>query len=465
MLRLADTLGRFDPDAVALIHADVRWTWGELNRRSQAWASQLVKRGVAADDLVAFALPNGPEFIALAFGIYRAGATPAPLSPKLPARELTAILDLMKPAAVVRTGDGPEAASLPETRLPASVSASWKACTSGGSTGRPKVIIDGRSAAFPPDMDFIRIPVAGRVLVPGPLYHNATFSAAIFALWKGCTLTTMPRFDAAEAARVIASERIDWAMMVPTMMQRMLRIDLDKYDLSSWNTVVHTAAPMPPAVKRQWIDRFGPDHIWEAYGATEGIVRTLIGGSEWLARPGSVGRPTGGSQIRIVGENGASLPPGAVGEIFAIPAGGPGTSYRYIGAERRATADGWESVGDFGSVDQDGFLYLADRRADLIISGRVNIWPAEVEAALAEHPGVLSCAVVGVPDEDLGQHVHAVVETADPQLDLSALRLFLTDRLAPEKAPRSLAFADGPVRDDAGKVRKSQWIEDYRRPE
>jgi bile acid-coenzyme A ligase len=146
------------------------------------------------------------------------------------------------------------------------------------------------------------------------------------------------------------------------------------------------------------------------------------------------------------------------GEIFAMPPGGPGSSYRYIGAERRATPDGWESVGDVGHVDADGYLYLADRRADLIISGGVNIWPAEVEAALLLHPAIHSCAVVGLADEDLGQRVHAIVESDDPALDIDSLRLFLADRLSREKYPRSLNIQPTPVRDDAGKVRKSASI-------
>jgi bile acid-coenzyme A ligase len=177
-----------------------------------------------------------------------------------------------------------------------------------------------------------------------------------------------------------------------------------------------------------------------------------------LERPGSVGRPTGGAGIRIQSPDGAELPSGEEGEIFAMPPGGPGSSYRYIGAERRATVDGWESVGDIGHLDADGYLYLADRRADLIITGGVNVWPAEVEAALLAHPAVRSCAVVGAPDDDLGQRVHAIIESDESALGLDDLRAFLTTRLSREKHPRSLALQEGPVRDDAGKVRKTSCI-------
>jgi len=456
MLALAETPSRFPAWDIALIHREERWTWGDLERRSAAWAARLIGAGVKPNDLVAFAFPNGPDVFALAFGIYRAGATPAPLSPKLPASERAAILALMRPAAFLSEAEC--GATLADAvPAPAPIAASWKACTSGGSTGRPKVIVDGRPAGFAEGTQFIGIPERGKVFVPGPLYHNAPYSAAIFALWRGSTIVTMERFDAEAALEILARERIEWAMMVPTMMHRLFRLPVAtrrRFDFSSWRMVVHTAAPMAPWLKRAWIEEFGPDHIWEAYGATEGLVRTWIGGREWLERPDSVGRPTGGARIRILDADGVDLTTGAQGEIFAMPPGGPGSSYRYIGAERRATADGWESVGDVGHVDADGYLYLADRRADLIISGGVNIWPAEVEAALLLHPSIASCAVLGLPDDDLGQRVHAIVESDDSALTLDSLRVFLADHLSRDKQPRSWEKRAAAVRDDAGKFRK-----------
>jgi bile acid-coenzyme A ligase len=461
MLSLADAPSRSAPDGIALIHRDERWTWGDLDRRSATWAAHFSELGVRADDLVAFAFPNGPDFIALTFGVYRAGATPAPLSPKLPLSERKTILDIMKPAALFAEGD--DGKPLPEASpAPAGVARSWKACTSGGSTGRPKVIVDGRPAAFPEGMSFIGIPKRGKVLAAGPLYHNAPFSASVFALWCGSTVVSLDKFDAEVCLQTIARERIEWAMMVPTMMHRIMRLPAEtrrKYDLSCWKMVAHTASPMASWLKRAWIDEFGPDHVWEAYGATEGLARTWIGGREWMERPGSVGKATGGARFRILGPDGEDLPAGVEGEIYAMPPGGPGSSYRYIGAERRATADGWETVGDVGWLDADGYLFLADRRADLIISGGVNVWPAEVEAAVLRHPAVRSCAVVGRPDDDLGQLVHAVVEADDSALDLASLRAFLVPHLSRDKHPRSLEVKSAPVRDDAGKARKSNLKE------
>ena len=464
-LSLADAPARGPADRVALIHSTAQgeeaWTFSQLDARARKWRGWLEGRGAKADDLVAFAFPDGPEFVALTFGVYAAGATPAPISHKLPEREREEILELMQPAVFVTPADAATIDARDTPTGPAHVARSWKACTSGGSTGRPKVIVDGRAAAFDEKMEFIGIPSDDVVLVPGPLYHNAPFSASVFALWKGDCVVTMDRFDPERALGLIEQYRVKWSMMVPTMMHRIFRLPADlrgKYDLSSWNMVVHTAAPIAQWLKRGWIDWLGPDHIWEVYGATEGLVRCWIGGREWLDRPGSAGLPAGGAGLKILRPDGTECVVGEQGEVYAMPPGGPGSSYRYLGAERRVTADGWESVGDIGHVDADGYLYLADRRNDLIISGGVNIWPAEVEAAILAHPRIYSCAVLGAPDDDLGQRVHAVIETDDATLDLAALREFLADLLAPNKHPRSLVVSDKPVRDDAGKVRKAAHV-------
>lgn len=459
MLPLATALARHPADAIALIHGDERWTFAKLDARSDRWACWLAGRGVMSDALVAFSRPNGPEFLAIAFGIYKAGATPAPISNKLPDFERDAILVVMQPAVFITADDVPDGAS---GEIPTfHIAASWKACTSGGSTGTPKVIVDGRAAGFADGTDFIGIPAAKPVLVPGPLYHNAPFSAAVFALWKGCTVITMDRFDATAALQLIADERAAWAMMVPTMMHRIMSLPdalRDSLDLKCWKMVVHTAAPMARWLKESWIDWLGADHIWEVYGATEGLVRCWIGGREWLERPGSVGRPIGGARLRILDDAGQEVGIGEEGEVYAMPPGGPGSSYRYIGANRRATADGWESVGDIGRVDADGYLFLSDRRSDLIIAGGVNIWPAEVEAALLRHPAIASCAVYGIDHPDLGQNVHAVIETVDESMTAEMLSAFLAPWLSRQKHPRSITLQSNPVRDDAGKFRKIRSV-------
>ena len=456
MLALAHILARHPAKGLAIGYNDQRWTFADLDARSDVWARWLVGQGVGVDTLVAFCRPNGPEFLALTFGIYKAGATPAPISHKLPMLERDAILAVMQPALFVDQDAEPTDDPAP---LPTHIAASWKACTSGGSTGTPKVIVDARPAGFADGTEFIGIPAASVAFVPGPLYHNAPFSAAVFALWRGSSVVIADKFDEEAALNCIARHRVNWALMVPTMMRRIMGLPPEKrdaFDLSSWSMVVHTAAAMPVWLKQAWIEWRGANHIWEVYGATEGLVRCWIGGQEWLERTGSVGKPIGGAQVRILDAAGVDLPIGEEGEIYAMPPGGPESSYRYIGANRRATHDGWESVGDIGRLDKDGFLYLSDRRTDLIISGGVNIWPAEVEAAILRHPDILSCAVMGVADDDLGQIAHSIIETTDPMITVETLSAFLLPYLSRQKHPRSIFIQTTPVRDDAGKFRKSR---------
>lgn len=451
---------RVPADRNAVVHGQQRLTFGDLDARSADLASWLQTRGATPGSLVAFALPNGPDFLALAFAIYRVGAVPAPLSPKLSEAERADILALMEPSVFVIPEDLAKVSGQSRAFLErAPLSPSWKACTSGGSTGRPKVIVDARPGGFPSGMEFIGIPADSRVMVPGPLYHNAPFSAAVFALWRGSTVVTMPRFDAAEMLSLVAGERVSWVMAVPTMLHRIMALPESEraaHDLSHWKTVVHTAAPMAKWLKQAWIGWRSPDHIWEVYGATEGLARCWIGGREWLERPGSVGRPIGGSRIKILASDGTECPAGVAGEVFVMPPGGPGSTYRYIGAERRADPEGWESVGDVGWLDDEGFLFLSDRKDDLIITGGINVWPAEVEAALLRHPAIRSCAVYGQPHPDLGSIVHADIET-DASIGTAELSAFLSEHLVPAKHPRSLEVQSTAVRDDAGKVRKPRF--------
>ncbi len=180
----------------------------------------------------------------------------------------------------------------------------------------------------------------------------------------------------------------------------------------------------------------------------------MISGTEWLEHPGSVGKPTADRRLRVLDADGNECPPGQVGEIFMLPAKGPGTTYRYLGAETQATDDGWESLGDLGWLDEDGYLFMADRKTDMIVSGGVNVYPAEVEAALDAHPDVRSSAVIGLPDDDLGQRIHAIVDSPAGILE-EELYFHLAKHLARYKIPRSYEIVKEPLRDDAGKLRRS----------
>jgi bile acid-coenzyme A ligase len=329
--------------------------------------------------------------------------------------------------------------------------------TSGGSTGLPKLIVDLSPAQCDPEVPENGMRPGGVTLVPGPLYHAGPFITAWQQLLCGGTVVVMERFEAEAALALIERHRVEWVLFVPTMMQRIWRLPRaarEAHDVSSLRRVMCTGAPCPAWLKEAWIGWLGPEAIWEAYGGSERIAGTLISGTEWLAHPGSVGRPTADRKVRIQRPDGSECDPGEVGEVFMMPPGGRGSTYRYVGAEATASSDGWESLGDMGWLDEDGYLYLADRKTDMIVSGGANVYPAEVEAALDAHPAVRSSAVIGLPDDDLGQRIHAIVD-APGGVDEDALRAHLAERLVRYKIPRSFEWVHEPLRDDAGKVRRS----------
>ncbi len=457
------------PDRPAITHEDRTVTRGELERRTNRLARAYARLGVRPDCFVTIALPNGIAFFEAAIAAWKLGATPQPISARLPASERRAILELAAPALVVgvdpsevpgwRTvpaGFEPEA-TLADDALPPMVPASWKATTSGGSTGRPKLIV----ATQPGVRETIagtfrrtpRVP-EGVALVTGPLSHNAPFTSACTGLLMGEHQVVMTRFDAARALELIERYQVDWMYAVPTMMLRIWRLpeaERRARDLSSLRTVLHMAAPCPPWLKQAWIDWLGPDRIWEVYAGTEAQALTLISGHEWLTHRGSVGRPVIG-EIRVRDAEGDACPPGEVGEVWMRRGEGAPPPYRYIGAEAKAR-DGWESLGDMGWMDGEGYLYLTDRDTDMVLVGGANVYPAEVEAALEEHPRVRGSCVIGLPDEDLGNVVHAIVQV-DGDVGDAELLTHLRDRLAPYKLPRSFERVTEPLRDEAGKVRR-----------
>jgi bile acid-coenzyme A ligase len=339
--------------------------------------------------------------------------------------------------------------------LPDAVSPAWKAPTSGGSTGRPKLIVSGDPAMY--DLDAL-MPLGlepdGCLVMPGPLYHNGPGVWACQALLAGNHVVLLPKFDAAATLAAIETHRGDVVYMVPTMMKRILRLEPDVrfgFDMSSLRIVWHLAEPCPAWLKQEWIDWLGAERIYELYAGTEAQAVTIITGTEWLEHRGSVGRVTTG-EMKICDENGTDLPVGEQGEVW-MRSNRDTPTYKYVGAEAKVLEGGWESLGDIGWFDTDGYLYLGDRVADMILSGGANIYPAEVEAALNEHPLVESCAVIGLPNDDRGNDVHAIVQAND--VTNGDLLEFLAERLATYKLPRSFEYVTQPLRDDAGKVRRS----------
>lgn len=456
------------PNRIAIDHLGDRVTWAELDARTNRLARAYEALGVKQDDFVTIALPNGVEFLEAVIATWKAGATPQPISAKLPKIERDAIVELGQPSLVVGVPEGAYATpcvpenftpspALSDAELPERMAISIKAMTSGGSTGRPKLIVSKVPAAWDPDTPFLEIPQQGVMLVPGPLYHNGPFMWATIALFKGCTVGLTTRFDAEETLERIDTLNVDVVYMVPTMMRRVWALPEDvraKYDVSRLKTLWHLAAPCPAWLKECFIEWLGPEVIWELYGGTEGQGSTTIQGTDWLTHKGSVGKPVATCEMKIVGESGETLPHGEIGEVFLRPLEGQGTSYRYIGAEAKAIDGGWESLGDMGWMDAEGYLYLTDRLSDMILSGAANIYPAEVEAALDAFPGVRSSAVIGLPDDDLGNKLHAIVDRPEGAPDQEAMLTHLAEHLVRYKIPRSFEYVSEPLRDDAGKVRR-----------
>jgi len=361
---------------------------------------------------------------------------------------------------VVARGDRGDIATAPASRPDASMNSLFY---TSGTTGTPKGVVRGaptteetvgRQAVL--EACYGLTPES-RGLVTTPLCHMFASNFAQTTLRLGGLLVVMPRFDATEFLRVVARHGITNAQVVPTMFVRLLRLPPDeraRHDISTLRHVLHTGAPCPPRVKRDMIDWFGPV-IWEQYGSTETGVVALCDTAEWLAHPGTVGRPFLSSEIRIFSKSGTACPPGTPGEIYARMHGTP--DFTYLGrpeARAEVEREGLISAGDIGELDADGYLYLRDRRQDLILSGGNNIYPAEVEARLAEHPDVSDCAVFGVADEEFGQRAVAAVSLRDgADADVAdSLEAFLRTALAAYKVPRDYIVLPQIPRSDSGKL-------------
>jgi long-chain acyl-CoA synthetase len=340
-----------------------------------------------------------------------------------------------------------------------------------GTTGHPKGV--RRSAPTPEqtaNAERMRGMIYGlkpgaRALLPGPLYHSAPNSFGLRAGRLGGALVIMPRFEPEEFLRVVETEKIDTVFMVPTMFIRLMKLPEQvrrKYDVSSLQHIIHAAAPCPADVKRAMIEWWGPV-IYEFYGSTESGAVTFATSEDALKKPGTVGKIAPGAELRFIGDDGRELPQGEIGEIYSRIAGNPDFTY-HNKPEKRAEIDreGFITSGDVGYIDADGYVFICDRKRDMVISGGVNIYPAEIEAALHAIAGVHDCAVFGIPDPEFGEALMAVVE---PQpgvaLDLAAIRAQLRISLADYKVPRHIEIQANLPREDSGKIFKRRLRDPY----
>jgi acyl-CoA synthetase (AMP-forming)/AMP-acid ligase II len=502
-----------DKPAVILYPSGTVVTFDDLEARANRLAHRFREAGLQEGDTVAILMENNEHIHAVMWAARRSGLYYVPINTHLTAAEAAYIIDNSSAKAIIgsgalrdtlaglaehspASGRGPQPGGLPELLLIADGDLpGWERypeCVAGqpdtpiddeiegdllqyssGTTGRPKGIKRELPHVPPAEAPGMMSALVGFwmtpdsiYLSPAPLYHTAPSVWSMSAQAGGITTVVMEKFDAEGCLDVIQRHRVTHGQFVPAMFTRMLKLPdqvRHSYDLASLQRVMHAAAPCPVEIKKQMIDWWGPI-IDEYYASSEAHGSTLITAEDWLAHPGSVGKPLGGA-VHILDEDGNELPPGHAGEIYFEG----GYSFEYLNDPTKTASSrdkhGWATVGDIGYLDDEGYLYLTDRRHHMIISGGVNIYPQEAENLLVTHPKVLDAAVFGVPDDEMGQRVVAAVQTVDAAdaTDEFAeeLTAWLRDRLAHYKCPRSIAFEAQLPRTDTGKLYKNGLIEKY----
>ncbi len=499
---------------LGIISGDRRRDHAEVADRAARMAGGLHKLGVKQGDSVCILMRNDIAFVETAYAAMRLGAYGVPVNWHFKPEEINYILKDSGTSALVGHADmlhqlreaipagvtvlsvptppeilktyqiDPEHLAKPDFAIDFE---SWLAqqqpydgpvvpqpqnmIYTSGTTGHPKGV--RRNAPTPQQIvaaEGMRAMIYGlkpgaRAILPGPLYHSAPNSFGIRSGRLGGVLVLMPRFDPEEFLRLVAEQRIDTIFMVPTMFIRLMKLPEElrgKYDVSSLRHVIHAAAPCPPDVKRAMIEWWGPA-IYEFYGSTESGAVTFANSEDALKKPGTVGKISPGAELRFVGDDGRVLPQGEIGEIYSRIAANPDFTY-HNKPEKRAEIEreGFITSGDVGYIDADGYVFICDRKRDMVISGGVNIYPAEIELVLHAVPGVHDCAVFGIPDAEFGEALMAVVE---PQpgvtLDVVDIRKRLKASLADYKVPKHVEIRQNLPREDSGKIFKRRLRDPY----
>ncbi|HXB17123.1 MAG TPA: AMP-binding protein [Solirubrobacteraceae bacterium] len=462
-------------------------------------SSGLAALGVGAGDRVAVLLRNSLEFLEASIATVPLGASAVPINWHWRGEEIAHVLADSGAKALVfhadlwpslqgRVPEGVALVSVGEPDVPgaspwsewmdalepwqqAPESAPVSIIYTSGTTGKPKGVVRAQSSEERREKtrallaEMFQLGEGERTVIPAPMYHTAPNVYALASALLGMDMTIMERFDAEEFLRIVQERRVTVVQMVPTMFVRLLALPREvreSYDLSSLRWIVHAAAPCPPAVKLAMIEWLGPI-VAEYYGGTETGPVTFCASEEWLAHPGTVGRALPGASVRVLGENGEELEPGESGEVYVWHEVWPDFTYEGDDEKRRSIErDGLVSVGDVGYLDGEGFLFLNDRRSDMVISGGVNIYPAEIEACLISLDGVRDCAVFGIPDEEFGEALAAHLELDEgAALGEEEVRAHVRERLAGYKTPKVVVFEESLPREDSGKIFKRRLREPY----
>jgi long-chain acyl-CoA synthetase len=481
-----------------IIAGDLQLDRDALAARGEQVAAGLAAMGIREGDVIAVQLRNGMPYLEIIQACKRLGCYYCPINWHYTASEVAFLVNDSGAKLLIAEDDlwrqvwAALPAGLPVLRVMAEANAAFEAndyeawrnaqprydgplvaprghmAYTSGTTGRPKGVV---RQPFPVDRlaehlaaveavveQAYGLRLGSRALLPAPIYHSAPSVFAQVALRVCDTLVLTRRFDAVEVLRLIETHRIDTVYLVPIMYVRLLKLDAQtraSFDLSSLRFVASTGAPCAPELKRAMIDWLGPV-VHETYASSEAGMVTAIDSHEALAKPGSAGRPIGPAQVRIYAEDGSVCAPGQVGRIYVRQPAYADFTYRNHPEARQAVErDGLIGLGDLGYVDEDGYLFVCDRESDLVISGGVNIYPAEIEHHLMQYPGVADCAVFGVPDPEFGERLLGLVQPAPgAALDLEDAMAWLTSRIARYKVPRGLEMRQALPRDDNGKIAK-----------
>lgn len=463
------------PEKIAIVTPLERITFAELDARANRAAHVLVSVA-RTQPRVGIALRNRIEWYEIAAGAARLGLEVTPIPWRAAEREAAYYIEDSGSAPVVVEDDAWDhldvmrvgeltarmrtAPDIPADGEPDPIRIRYY---TSGTTGRPKAVertprtrgqsLEGLTRYLEV---FDVIDPDGVHLVCGPLYHTAPLAFSTQALQTGHTIVVPDHFDAEETLRLIEAERVTWTFVVPIHLQRILALPdavKHRYDLSSLHRVLLAGAPCPDHIKRAAIEFFPHGVLWEFYGTTEGRA-TVISPDESLRKPGSVGRAIPGLTLKVFDVMGHEVPCGEIGMIYFSPL--DGQRFWYAGAPDKTDAawrDGLFTVGDMGYVDDEGYVFLTDRKHDVMITGGANVYPAEVEAALVLHPAIADACVFGVPDDEWGERVHAVVQ-ARAAVSAEELIAFCRDNLAHYKCPQVIEFTDELARDLNGKIRR-----------